>query len=264
MKNESNLKVTYDLFSAKTVEDIAVLSLNEQLLLRATDLEATGSLFDYFERISKSDVIKVVLIIGSPEKSGREEYIRFYSQLAQSGFPYGVVERFYNAVSQYILKLVDFNKLVVHADSGKVISLFMNASLACDYRIIGDNTVFQNVYLDLGLVPKGGGSFFLSRMLGFSKTFEILRRKEIAAEEALRFGIVDKVVPMVALNETALGIAKGFARQPARSLSGIKKLLRSCMKELEDCLECENRLLAQIVKTQDFRNSLLNHTESSL
>jgi 2-(1,2-epoxy-1,2-dihydrophenyl)acetyl-CoA isomerase len=139
----------------------------------------------------------------------------------------------------------------------------MNISLACDYRIIGDNTFFQNPYLNLGLVPKGGGAFFLSRLLGYSKASELLLAdKDITAEEALRLGIVDKVVPSVELNEAALEIAKDFARKPVGSVSGIKKLLSRCLKELEDCLECENQVLLQTVSRSDFRKKLREYTES--
>lgn len=157
------------------------------------------------------------------------------------------INRLYNAVNQFILRLVDFNKVIVHADSGKVISLFMNTSLACDYRIVADNTVFQNPCLELELVPKGGEAFFLSKRLGTSKAFEILlSNKDITAQEALRLGIVDKVVPLAELNEAALKIAKDFADKPIRSLAGIKRLLNYSMKELEDYLELESQVLLKM------------------
>jgi len=53
------------------------------------------------------------------------------------------------------LKLVNLNKLVVHAGSGNVILLYMNLSLACDYRIVADNTVYQNPNIELDVVPNG-------------------------------------------------------------------------------------------------------------
>ena len=262
MKKMSNFEVDYDFFSGRREEDIVLISFNENLLQRTTHLDAKGLLFDYLELVSKSDAIRGVLIIGSPKKRGREEYIRFYRQVVQPQFDMRGLARVYNAVNQFVLKMVNFSKIVVHADSGKVISFYMNISLACDYRIIADNTVFQNPYLDLGLVPKGGGAFFLSRLLGFSKAWEVLLSDEdISAEEALELGIVDKVVPAVELNEAALKIAKDFARKPVGSVAGIKRLLSRCLKELEDCLECENQVLLQTVSRSDFRKKLREYTE---
>lgn len=262
MKKVSNFEVDYDFFSGRREEDIVLISFKENLLQRTTHLDAKGLLFDYLELVSKSDAIRGVLIIGSPKKMGREGYIRFYRQVLQPEFDMRGLARVYNAVNQFVLKMVDFNKIVVHADSGKVISFYMNISLACDYRIIGDNTFFQNPYLDLGLVPKGGGAFFLSRLLGSSKASALLLSdKDVTAEEALRLGIVDKVVPSVELNEAALKIAKNFARKPMDSVAGIKRLLSCCLTDLEACLECENEVLLQIVNRSDFRKKLREYTE---
>ena len=244
MEKECKVDVAHDFFSARQVEDIAVLSFKEDLLLRATDLSAKTSLFACLERISKNNAIKILLIMGSPEKAGREEYIAFYRHVFESKLNHYAINRMYNAVDQFILKIVDFNKMVVHADGGRVISLFMNISLACDYRIVADNTVFENPYLELDLVPKGGGAFFLSKRLGTSKAFEILvSGKDITASEALKLGIVDKVVPLAELNEEALKIARGFAEKPAGSLSGVKRLLNYSMKDLSEYLKLENQVL---------------------
>ena len=262
MKKVSNFEVDYDFFSGRREADIVLISFKENLLQRTTHLDAKGLLFDYLELISRSDAIRGVLIIGSPKKMGREEYIRFYRQVLQPEFDMRGLARVYNAVNQFVLKMVDFKKIVVHADSGKVISFYMNISLACDYRIIGDNTFFQNPYLDLELVPKGGGAFFLSRLLGFSKASELLLSdKDITAEEALRLGIEDKVGPFVEVDEAALKIAKDFARKPVGSVSGIKRLLSSCLTDLEACLECENQVLLQTVSRSDFRRKLREYTE---
>jgi 2-(1,2-epoxy-1,2-dihydrophenyl)acetyl-CoA isomerase len=263
MKKVSNFEVDHDFFSGRREEDIVRISFKVNLLQRSTHLDAKGTLFHYLDLVSKSDAIRSVLIIGSPKKTGRDEYIGIYRQLLRQELDTRALARLYNAVNQFVLKMVGFNKIVVHADSGRVISFYLNISLACDYRIIANNTVFQNPHLDLGLVPKGGGAFFLSRLLGFSKASELmLSDKDITAEEALELGIVDKVVPVVELDETAVKIAKNFARKPVGSVSGIKKLLSSCMKELEDCLECENQLLLQTVSSSEFRKSLREYTEA--
>jgi 2-(1,2-epoxy-1,2-dihydrophenyl)acetyl-CoA isomerase len=260
MKKLSSFEVDYDFFSGEREEDMVWIRFKENLIQRATHIEAKNLLFDYLDLIAKSDEIKVLLIAGSPSKVGREDYIRFYRQILKLDFDARDLARLYNAVNQFVLKIVGFGKPIVHADSGKVISLYMNISLACDYRIIGDNCIFQNPYLDLGLIPKGGGAFFLSRLLGFGKALEILlSHKDITATEAFKLGIVDKVVPVGQLKEEARKIAQDFAGKPIHSLAGIKRLLRCCMKDLEDCLVCENELLLQMVSRSDFLEKLRGH-----
>ena len=108
MKNDQNLDVRYDFFSGTRVEDIIVLSFKENLLHRTTDLDEMALLLDYLDLVSKSDAIKVLLTIGSPKKIGREEYIRFYRQRFQPGFRQRDFERLYNAINQFVLKMVHF------------------------------------------------------------------------------------------------------------------------------------------------------------
>jgi enoyl-CoA hydratase/carnithine racemase len=262
MKKDRDLEEQSVFFSGKRTGDVVVLSFKENLLNHGTHLDSRDLLLDYLEFLSKSDAVKVVLIMGSPRKIGREEYTKFFCQLLEPGFSQRDIERLCHAVNQLVLKIVGFDKMVIHADSGRVISLYMNISLACDYRIIGDNSVFQNPYFDLGLVPKGGGAFFLSRMLGSGKASEILLSGEdITAEEARRLGIVNEVVPSDELNEAALKVAQGFARKPVHSMIGIKRLLNCCTMDLQSCLECENEMLFRIINDHDFRKRLREYRE---
>jgi hypothetical protein len=79
-------------------------------------LDAKGQLFDYLELVSKSDAIRGVLIIGSPKKIGPEGYTGFYRQVLRQELDTRAFARLYNAVNQFVLKMVGFNKIVVHAD----------------------------------------------------------------------------------------------------------------------------------------------------
>lgn len=239
----------YDLFSTEQMDEIVIIRFKEDLLFRITDLNARDAMIDYLDRVSENDSIKVIVIFFSPDKSGIEEYFKFYHRLSKSKWDENTIHRLCNVVDQLILKIVDLNKIVVHANSGRVISLFLNISLACDYRIIADNTVYQNPYIELGLVPKGGGPFFLPRILGLSKAYEILLSNEdLTADEALRLGIVDKVVPLNELEDAALDVARSFALRPLKTLSGIKKLLNYSAKDLKDYLDLENKELLRIVE----------------
>jgi 2-(1,2-epoxy-1,2-dihydrophenyl)acetyl-CoA isomerase len=169
-----------------------------------------------------------------------------------------VIGRFLNIVDQLILTIVDLNKIVIHAYSGRVLSLFLNIGLACDYRIVANNTVFQNPSLELGIVPIGGGAFFLPKMLGYRKAYEILLSgKDITAREAISLGIVDQITPLDKLEETALETAQRFSQKPVSSLAVIKRLLNYSRKDLEDYLRLENEELLRIFLSSDFRDKIM-------
>ena len=248
MIEKMNLDEECEFFTAERLNEIVMLRLKENLLFRATDLSVRDKVLDYLDGVSRTDSIKVVVIISSPEARGSEEYFDFYHRVLTSKFDDKDFHRLHNVFTQIILRIVDLNKIVVHANSGKVISLFLNFSLACDYRIVADDTVFQNPYFKLGLVPIGGGAFFLSRRLGRSKALEILLSdKDITADEAKKLGFVDKVVAPEKLEKTALNTARRFAQKPARSLAGLKKLINYSIIDLKDYMAIEYQELIKAI-----------------
>lgn len=244
----SKLTVDREMFSGKKIDDIAVISFRDKPLLQTINLNAKKELFDYLDLVAECNEVKVLLIRESPSKMKRDEYITFYKKMIGSGAVKTELARLYNGVSQFIMKLVALNKMVVRADSGDVILLFMHIGLACDYRIVADNTVFQNPNIELGVVPKGGSTFLLSKMMGACTASKILfSPQDIDANEARRLGIVDEVVPLKDLDGAALERARSFARIPTGYSVGVKKLLNYDIKELANFLEFENNLLKNSV-----------------
>ena len=117
------------------------------------------------------------------------------------------------------------NKVVIHTTSGNVIPLFLNTSLACDYRIAADNTVFKNAYLDMGVLPIGGGAYFLSRLMGEGKSLELLAlKKEYTAADALEYGLIDKILPLHALESQTIELAHQFENVAGTDPCGIKTI----------------------------------------
>lgn len=87
-------------------------------------------------------------------------------------------------------------------------------------------------------------------MLGHGKAYEILLTSEgITARDALKLGIVDKIVPYYEFEDAVLNTAQNFAQKPYTSLSGIKKLLNYSLKDLEEHLRHENDLLIYVLST---------------
>ena len=217
-----------------------------------TNLSARDTFLDYLELVAGSSAIKVLVIFGSSEKSGREEYCSFYEKIFQTQMEPNTLHRLLNVVDQIILRIVNFNKAVVHVDCGRVIPIFLNFSLACDYRIVAADTVYQNPCVDLGLIPKGGGAYFLPRILGFKEAYEILlSREDLPASRALELKLVDEVVANSELEAAALKAARRFSDFPASSVFGIKRLLNFSHRELREFLELENQVLLNCVSSRE-------------
>jgi enoyl-CoA hydratase/carnithine racemase len=242
------LEGEFDFYSGEVVGNVLVLDLKDNLMFRATNLKAKTTILEYMDQVSRTEAIKVVLIVSFPQKAGREEYVKFFNQVMQSGLDINAVHKLFHAIDDLIVKITEINQIVIHADSGNVLPLFLNLSLACDYRIVADNTIYQNPCLEYGLVPKGGGAFFLSKILGAAGAYKImLSEEDITANEALKLGLVDKVVPFNELREAAFEVAGQFARKPGGSLRCCKRLLNFSVKELRSYLEFETSELTKMI-----------------
>ncbi len=255
MKKVTTLTMDHSLFSGETIGEVSILTFKKTPLLHIADLDAKEALIEYLELLSSHKEIKVLLIKSTSVELERTEYISYYQKLISSNAAPLPLERMYHAINQFILKLADLNKIVVHADSGNVILLFMNISLACDYRIVADNTIYQNPNIEIDVVPKGGSVFFLSKIVGpVTASRLLLSRENLTASQAHQLGIVDKVVPLVELDQMALETAQSYAQLPPSYCIGIKKLLNFDLNELKSYLEFENRLLQDLVRSQHFHN----------
>jgi 2-(1,2-epoxy-1,2-dihydrophenyl)acetyl-CoA isomerase len=151
------------------------------------------------------------------------------------------------------------DQVVIHACQGNIISLFLNISLACDYRIAADNTLFCNPYLDLGMIPMGGGPFFLSQMRGAGNPWEtLLLNKNINVQRALEIGLVDRVVASSDLDKTALEIAHRFADNNAGTLAGLKRLVNFSKRDLKAYFELEKQEIFKRFNSPAVAGHLMN------
>ena len=248
MKEKETVLQKPGYYSFKRCDDIAILRLGEKLLLETTDLSVSKRLLDVLDDVSQNEKIKVLVIINCSEKSGCKNYIDFCRRAIADEFDRKSIHIMSNVFDQIILKIADLKKLAVHADSGEIISLSLSVGLACDYRIVTDDTIYKKTYFDLGLLPNGGGVFFLCKMLGCNTARKILMaREDIDSKMALELGIVDKVVPHNELEQTAIQVAQQFAERPIRSLSGIKRLINYSMKDLKNYLSFESQELFKAI-----------------
>ena len=97
------------------------------------------------------------------------------------------------------------------------------------------------------MMPKGGSSFFLNRMVGASKAKELLLLSEkITAEQAHQYGIANQLVSPEKLEDEAMQVAQRFSQVPQRTLAGVKRLTNYSIGELKEYLEFETKNITTI------------------
>ena len=137
-------------------------------------------------------------------------------------------------------------------------------ALACDFRVMGDNARFGQPEILLGIIPGGGGTQRLTRLVGTVRAKDlILTGRQVAAEEALRIGLADRVVAPGEVLETAMAWAQEFARGPVRAHGLAKRAIDVGIDgRLADGLELEQQLFGEVFATEDSQigvKSFLEH-----
>lgn len=136
-------------------------------------------------------------------------------------------------------------------------------ALACDFRVSAENAKFGQPEILLGIIPGGGGTQRLARLVGAARAKDIvLTGRQVDAEEALRIGLADKVVSADEVLSTALDWAAQLARGPVVAQGQAKRAIDEGLDAaLGEGLELEQELFVEVFKTQDARTGVQSFLE---
>jgi len=262
MRTTTSLVTENEFFSAERHDNILVVRGKPHFTRNISDLAKIDAFFDHLELISHTDKVKVVVFIGARDQGGSRETMEFFISLLQARREEFLLQRMFNLVNNYVVAMAGLNKVTIHADSGLLSMFFFTMSLSCDYRIVGEGTVVENAFADIGTIPKGGCGYFLSRLLGVGRATEILQWPRFNVEEALNLGIVDKIVPADQVEAVALQTARLYNEPQISTLVGVRRLLKSNVDELRRSLETEDMVILNRVNSPEFREAMKARQEA--
>ena len=122
--------------------------------------------------------------------------------------------------------LHELDKPVIAAVNGAAVGLGCDLALCCDFVIAADAATFAMSYVQRGLIPDGGGLYWLPRRVGLARAKELIfTGRTVAAEEALRLGLADRLAPAADLLASATAWAGDLASQPPAALALSKSIL---------------------------------------
>ena len=149
--------------------------------------------------------------------------------------------------------LASLPRMVIAAVAGYALGGGCELSLACDVRIASESAVFGQPEILLGIIPGGGGTQRLARLVGPSRAKEIcLSGRQVKADEAFRIGLADRVVPTETLFDEALLWAYEFARGPLTVQGYCKAAIDDGLTgSLADGLRRERELFVDCFRTED-------------
>lgn len=226
---------------------LVTLTLNRPHVLNALTPELLGELRDALEDAA-DDAVRAVLLTGQGRGfcSGAD-----LAEADLAGKAAETVETLYNPVVQALASL---QKPVIAAVNGVAAGAGMSLALACDLRLLSPRAVFALGFSRIGLVLDASLSYTLPRLIGSARTLELAYSgRKVEAEEALRLGLGEQLLPEDGFLAAATAFAQTLAAGPTQSYARIKAQLRASVNNtLEAQLALEAQLQGEASLTDDF------------
>jgi 2-(1,2-epoxy-1,2-dihydrophenyl)acetyl-CoA isomerase len=203
----------------------------------AFDMDMISAAQEAFKKAARDPQIRCVLLTGSGSVFSAGQDIKDFRQREGESFR-GHLLRTYNPL---ILQIRRLEKPVLAAINGSVAGAGLGIALAADLRIAADSARFIVGFIGIGLVPDSAVSLLLPALIGLGRASEhAFTNEPITSEQALTWGLVNKVVPVDELQETAARLAESLAAGPVHAMGLTKRAFNNAvLKNLEQVLDYE-------------------------
>lgn len=212
-------------------ERVALLTMQRPDRLNALNLELRESLIRACQELRQDDSVWAVVLTGAgrgfcagvdlrdsrtpSEPPDRQERLDVYGWVGR--------------LSMALYRTLD--KPIIAAVNGVAAGAGMSVALACDMRVGTPNTRFKTVFIERSLSPDTGMSYFLPRIVGYSRACDLVfTSRFVEAEEAYRIGLLDRLVPAERLLEEAMALAKQLAVWPPTAMQTARRVLQQSME----------------------------------
>jgi 2-(1,2-epoxy-1,2-dihydrophenyl)acetyl-CoA isomerase len=235
-------------------EGICTITLNRPEVYNALNPTLIQEITEAFLQAGTDSSIRVVVLTGVGEKAfcSGADLKNGMNNTTSLG------DSLRNGYNPMILSIRNLAKPVICRLNGVAAGAGCSLALACDVIIASENARMSQIFVNIGLIIDAGSSYFLPRLLGSQKAFELASTGRIVeAKECLELGLVSKVVSQEKLDFTVNQTADVYAKSATQAIGLIKKVLnQSYNSTLEQMLEMEaiNQDIAG--KTEDFKEGV--------
>jgi 2-(1,2-epoxy-1,2-dihydrophenyl)acetyl-CoA isomerase len=243
---------TFLLFDNK--EGVATVTLNRPEVYNALNDEITFELQDALRVCGKDESVRVIVLTGAGKAFCSGQDLKASAAAGKRSFRESLEKR-YNPI---IRAMRGLPKPVICRLNGVAAGAGCSIALACDLIIASEEASLVEVFVNIGLVPDSGSSFFLPRLVGWAKAFELCSMgSKVKADDAVTMGLINKAVPGERLDATIKEYTNYFAKAPTRSIGLIKKMLnKSAHATLDEMLDYEAYCQEIAGSSEDYREGV--------
>jgi len=246
---------------AKLHDAILTISLNRPERANAFNFEMLHALQAALDQAAADRQIRCVILTGSGENFCAGHDVS--EMLAAQGGEVSYQKHLQETYNPLILQIRELELPVVAAVNGPVAGAGLGIALACDLRLAADTASFTVGFSGIGLVPDSGVSLLLPALIGLGRATEYtFTNQPITAEQALKWGLVNRVVPEAKLPSETRRVAAGLARGPIGAFGLTKRLFnRTMLPDLAEALELESELQEVASKAKEHADGVKRFLE---
>ena len=235
--------------------DTALLVLDHPEVMNAISAKMIGGALEALDFVARpGNGFRALVITG--EGRGFCSGANLAEGLAEGAtdIPAGIAARLDKLYHPLLRKLRDLPLPIVTAVNGPAVGIGMSIALMGDIVVAARSAFFQQAFAHIGLIPDGGSTWLLPRLIGLARARELsLLAEKLPAEKALEWGLINRVFPDEALLDEAMTLAGKLAEGPTLALAAMRRLYwASPHNTYEQQLELERRCQQEAGATQDF------------
>ncbi|MDZ4847085.1 MAG: enoyl-CoA hydratase-related protein [Chitinophagales bacterium] len=215
----------------------ATITLNRPDAFNAFNGDMNTELQAVLREVAKNAAIRVVVITGTGKAFCAGQDLKEIQGVENRSLAESIRQR-YNPL---ITGMRNLPKPIICKLNGIAAGAGCSFALACDMIIASENASLLEAFVNVGLVLDSGSAYFLPRLVGAARAFELATMgKKISAQDALQWGMINKVVPATELDKAVDEVVEYYANAPTKTIGMIKKMLnKSFHSDLDTMLEAE-------------------------
>lgn len=247
--------MAYQTILYETAEGVASITLNRPEVLNAFNDQMIEEVTQALRAAERDDGIRALIVTGAGRAFCSGQDLQAVQE-RDEGFSFA--EHLRAKYNPMITRMRTLEKPIVAAVNGVAAGAGASLALACDLRIMSQEASLIEVFINVGLIPDSGSSYFLPRLVGYAKAFEwAVTAHRVSAQEAERYGIANVVVPPDQVRPTAHEWAARLAQAPSKAIGLTKRAFnRSLLNDLATQLEYEAMLQEIAGRTEDHREGV--------
>jgi 2-(1,2-epoxy-1,2-dihydrophenyl)acetyl-CoA isomerase len=236
----------------------ATIELHRPDTMNAWNRRFGEELLEAVQTCAEDDGVRAVVVTGAGRGFSSGADLRSFGQageveLTPEGRPdlRQLLEERYHPI---ITGIREMPKPVVAAVNGPCVGIGLSLALACDLVVAAESAYFLLAFVNIGLVPDGGSSLFVPARVGFTRAMELaLLGERLPAAEALRWGLINRVVPDEGFREEVHALHRRLADGPTASYAGSKRQLNAWLYDrMHQQLDLEASIQQEMAGTADF------------